>query len=61
MGCIRKSITSKLRVILPLHSGLVRHLHRPGLVLGFLVYAKHGLKQVIKGHKGDKRTERSDV
>lgn len=42
MGCIRKSITSRLRVIL--HSALVRHLHRAGLVLGFLVYAKHELK-----------------
>lgn len=61
MGCIRKSITSRLRVLLPLHSAWVRHLHRAGLVLSFLVYTKHGLKQVSKGHKGDKRTERSDV
>lgn len=61
MGCIRKSITSRLRVLLPLHSALVRHLHRAGLVLGFLVYAKHELKQVSKGHKGGKRTERSEV
>lgn len=55
MGCTRKSITSRLRVILPLHSALQSWVS-PGLPGICKTWT-----EVSKRPKGDKTTERSDV